>query len=223
MADAHHSKKQPTSKDFTNYQIAHHGLKGQQGCFKLPAELRNEIYALCLVGPRTIHVTCLPFTNTLNPRAHCVDDKGTSVSVGLAGTLLRTCHEVRDEASPVFYGMNHFSLSEFHMIEPFLGGAGDFVQHIRRITFFCVAASDCRNGMLLLSQAKNLETVTVKTTGICMRPRDMAEALRPLYETMRESSKKREHKEVKEILVLPTDRSLEYWQCVRKLLGDDML
>ena len=53
----------------------------------LPGELRNRIYRLCLVSEDHIIVTTTTFPE---PR------------------LLKTCKEIREEASTIYYGENQF-------------------------------------------------------------------------------------------------------------------
>lgn len=64
---------------------------------KLPAELRNRIYEMVLLDATTTHVT----TAKAKPDWH---------SPG----LLRTCHQIRSEASSIYYAVNIFRVSSLN-------------------------------------------------------------------------------------------------------------
>ena len=81
------SRKRVTRKSASTLTPATHS-----GFLDLPAELRNEIYRLAFVGNAELRFA--------NPTNFC-----------RSAALLRTCHQVHDEARSIIYGENSFYFS----------------------------------------------------------------------------------------------------------------
>ena len=93
--------------------------------FDLSAEIRNDIYHLCLHYPATIRI------NEDRPRIF-----RSRVRTELQGQLLRTCRQAHTEGSPVLYGSNSFDPGRRRFgASGFVRRIGNNIRHLRFVQF----------------------------------------------------------------------------------------
>lgn len=96
----------------------------------LPAELRNEIYRLCLVVSRPLKVMhqeqgpTLRICNQFNSASTCQQESW-------APGLLRSCKQINHEAASILYGENVFNFGNPKVAEIFLLQAVQSIGQIR--------------------------------------------------------------------------------------------
>ncbi|KAE9379133.1 hypothetical protein N431DRAFT_434142 [Stipitochalara longipes BDJ] len=77
--------------------------KGLFNFMELPPEIRMEIYNILLVSPRTIDI------GSDGPPGLCTTN--TSILSHPPIAILRTCKQINEEATPILYGKNSFTIS----------------------------------------------------------------------------------------------------------------
>ncbi|GIZ38232.1 hypothetical protein CKM354_000165400 [Cercospora kikuchii] len=102
----------------------------------LSPELRNEIYRLCLVAPKSVHIA------GENPKFSVVwystfdhTPDWQPVKPFTPG-LLRCCKQIRDESISLLYGENAFRFRNFAQAQRFLETFRVALLHLRYITVF---------------------------------------------------------------------------------------
>ncbi|CAK1359578.1 unnamed protein product [Cercospora beticola] len=102
----------------------------------LSPELRNEIYRLCLVAPKSVHIAGetpklgIVWYSTFD---HTLDWQ--LVKFFTPG-LLRCCKQIRDESISILYGENAFRFRNFVQAQRFLETFRVALLHLRYITVF---------------------------------------------------------------------------------------
>ncbi|KAF2166195.1 hypothetical protein M409DRAFT_55062 [Zasmidium cellare ATCC 36951] len=92
------------------------------GFFDLPAELRNEIYAITLIRPRKLCIRAIGVDRT--PKVRLVNTR-------IYTSVLRTCKTIYEEATPVLYGANTFLTSCDDTSWHFLNMIDRSLEHVR--------------------------------------------------------------------------------------------
>ncbi|KAM3422154.1 hypothetical protein BST61_g2524 [Cercospora zeina] len=98
----------------------------------LPAELRNNIYRLCLVAPGSVHIIANPETE--EPRIDAQTTFANTDSSLFAPGLLRSCKQIKHEAISILYGENVFHIQDLDVGRPFFLQITGSVRHIRDVS-----------------------------------------------------------------------------------------
>jgi hypothetical protein len=189
---------------------------------KLSAELRNAIYELCLVTDRKINVSKPTYQQPVKWRgAHyatilygpLAGKSWTVTPVLVYPNLLVTCKAINEEATPMLYGSNQFSLQpDFHMNThlSWLDNPSDLlwtecigssVKHIRKIEVRDAAKQSHIIDLLeALKAAKHLETLSVRFSENFRTSKTMAKALYPLILELHRSRKSTDQKAALDVL-----------------------
>lgn len=98
----------------------------------LPAELRNEIYRLCLLAPEATHFVELQRIRLYRIRKQYTTIR-TSQKLRALG-LLRSCKQINQEATSIFYGENAFRFKDAKAAQAFLPRIAHSMGQIRDIS-----------------------------------------------------------------------------------------
>lgn len=172
---------------------------------ELPAEIRNAIYGWALTNAEPIAF------QQMSPRSRELREaigakwrpvprvKGVRVpqkeltwslrptrKFGLAGQLLRVSKAIQAETTPILYGRNHFLFNDFEGLHNFLIIIGSHQCYLRVLEVSMMRGlRHIHSAMILLKQAKSLETLRIGLYSCCLRADKFAKLLAPLLRAHR--------------------------------------
>ncbi|GIZ38233.1 hypothetical protein CKM354_000165500 [Cercospora kikuchii] len=112
--------------------ISEPAATGKTSFLDLSAELRNEIYSICLRTPYP--VTLLGNRRTLRVCEYSTfGEHGQKAVAPFNPALLRCCKQIKDESISIFYGENAFSFRTSCEAQGFFDRTPDALRHLRFI------------------------------------------------------------------------------------------
>ncbi|SMR60408.1 unnamed protein product [Zymoseptoria tritici ST99CH_1E4] len=146
--------------------------------FKLSPELLNRIYDYLLASPSRMFVAKIVRGN----HRAALKQIRSEDSVDLSVSILGTCRQIHDQATPMLYGLNSFVLEAGWDSQTFLHQIGPSVEFVRHVKLHNIEVQvPVAAGLKLLSQAKALQTLQFgRSVRSSFKAKDLAEALEPL-------------------------------------------
>lgn len=169
------------------------------GLFDLPPEIRDMIYSECLTSIKPLKVWRGCIEAQKHPGQYFRDPSVSHFKLAYNADVLRqnlcrlrlVCTTVKHEADKIFFGDNHFDLTDLAIPRKFLEQIGSGIEHLRRLSL--------GDSYVQQEGKKALDTLRVKRATKLQKlvlgygtrqqnfrtPRSMAKAVMPLLRMLR--------------------------------------